>query len=265
MEKNLSELLNRNPNVRFLLNTNQYKIRSDSRFLVPFMVYEHNEIRFGFVDRNENIVIPAIYDKVYDDFNSEKDLVRVGKRFVIDCGTKEKPRQYTYFKCGIINSNGEELIACDKYESLYFASVERLVAHGNRLIQSGCSLIDMQENVIVPYGVYDCIYHFSHGFARTRSHLSGGDVTWGVIDDEGNTIIPCGVFGYIWDMNPKYPHIVVRRDGKNYTLPIEILRKIQQELKTTGSINTSVEEYLIYHQYLQRDFFRNEMISLDEE
>ena len=228
------------------------------------MIFDWNEIRYGFVDKDGNVVIPARYDKVFDDFNSEKDLVRVGKRYTINYGTEKKPRKYTYFYVGVINSKGEELIQCDKYDNLCFVSPTHLCAKGSRLVETGCSLIDIQGNTIVPSGIYSEIYHFIHGFARTRKNISGGGATWGVIDEEGNTIIPCGVFENIWDMDPKYAHIVVRRDGKNYTLSIEILRKLQRELKTTGSINTSVEEYLSYHQYLQRNFSVGEMISFDE-
>jgi hypothetical protein len=262
METTLSEILNKKSNVRFIVNKTQYNVRNDNRFLVPFMVYDHNEIRYGFVDKNENIVIPAIYDKVYDDFNCEKDLVRVGKRFVIDYGTKEKPRQYTYFKCGIINSKGEELIACDKYESLCFASTERLVAHGNRLIQSGCSLIDLQENVIVPYGVYDKIYHFSHGFARTRK--GGGCAEWGIIDEEGNVIIPNGKFSRIWEIKDEYPYVIVQLKSALYELPIEILKQAQLELKTTDSISIEIENHLKHRSYLQRECNNDEKIPIEE-
>lgn len=249
MEKTLSELLCKNPNVGFVVNHHQYNIKNDNRYLVPFMVYEHNEIRFGFVDKNENIVIPAIYDKVYDDFDSENDLVRVGKRFCVNYGTEKDPRIYYYFTCGLIDSKGYELIACGKYERLHFVSQNLLVAHGNRLVERGCALLDKNGNAIVEYGVYDEIYNFAHGFARMRDCRG-----WGVIDEEGDCIISSGIFNEIWNMDARYNRIVVKRDGVRYDVSIEVLQKMQEELKTKGQIVTSIDDYLNYEEYLQNDF-----------
>ncbi len=258
MEKTLTEL-EKNRSINILVHTNQYDIAQDNRYLVPFIMYEHNEIRFGFADKDENIVIPPKYDKVFDDFYNENDLVRVGKRFVIDYGTERKPRQYKYYYCGLINSSGEELISCNKYWELFYADPDKslLVAHGNR--QKGeCALINIHGEEIVPYGRFSEIYHFDWGFARTQNRNG-----WGVIDIEGNDIIPCGEFDEIWNLDPKYPHIVVQRGGVRYTLPIEVLIKLRQELKSTGSINTLVEQYLDYQDYLQRDFTHGITMSLD--
>lgn len=258
MEKTLSEL-EKNRSINILVHTNQYDISQDNRYLVPFVMYEHNEIRFGFSDKDENIIIPAKYDKIFDDFYSEDDLVRVGKRFVIDYGTEKKPRQYKYFYCGLINSSGDELIPCNRYWELFYVNLEKtlLVAHGNR--QKGeCALIDIHGVEIIPYGRYTDIYQFVFNFARTQNKNG-----WGVIDIEGNSIIPNGEFEEIWNLDPQYPHIVVQRAGVRYTLPIEVLIKLRQELKTTGSINTPVEQYLNYQQYLQRDFTRGVTMSLD--
>lgn len=250
MEKTLSELLDRRPNVNFIVNAGQYDLARDNRYLVPFMVYEHNEIRYGFVDKDENIVIPAKYDKVFDDFHNENDLVRVGKRFCINYGTDEKPRNYYYFSCGLINSKGEELIPCDKYESLYFALPQKLlVAHGSRLKEKGCTLLDVNGHRLIPMGEHKEIYHFVSGFARTQEAQG-----WGVIDEEGNIIIPSGKFEAIWDLDAQYSHIVVQRNGILYMLPISVLKELQQELKNTGVISTSVEQYLSYKQHLQVDF-----------
>ena len=260
MEKTLSELLDRRPNVNFIVNAGLYDLARDNRYLVPFMVYEHNEIRYGFVDKDENIVIPAKYDKVFDDFHNENDLVRVGKRFCINYGTDEKPRNYYYFSCGLINSKGEELIPCDKYESLYFALPQKLlVAHGSRLKEKGCTLLDVNGNQLIPMGEHTEIYHFVFGFARTQDAHG-----WGVIDEDGNIIIPSGEFEEIWNLDAQYPHIVVQRNGVRYTLPIEVLKKLQQELKATGAITTPVDQYLDYKQYLQRDFTRGTWMTFEE-
>ena len=124
--KHISEL---HRTVNVIADVRTYNLQEDERFLVPFMVYNHNEINYGFMDKDGNIIIRADYDKVFDDFYSEKDLVRVGKRFVINFGTEKKPKNYTYFYCGVINAKGEELIPCNKYRELYFTEDNLLIVH----------------------------------------------------------------------------------------------------------------------------------------
>ena len=244
--------------MKYIVNADQYVLSQDNRYLVPFIVYEHNEIRYGFVDKENNIVISAKYDKLFEDFYRENDLIRVGERFTVDYGTEKKPRQYTYFKVGVINSKGEELIPCDKYEELYFtANKTLLIAYGCRLIENGCALIDLQGNVLIPFGKYRRIGCVAYGFARFQD-----DHGFGVCDIEGNTIIPSGEFEMIWQIDEQYPTIVVQSKGIRYTLPIEVLKKLQQELKTTGVITTPVERYLDYEQYLQQDFTCGTVITV---
>lgn len=244
MEKNISKL----HSAQIVINATQYDVASDHRFLIPYMIYaggRESEIRFGFINKDGNIVIPAKYDKICEDFNNEQDLVRVGMRFSIKYGTSEKSR-YNYFHYGVIDSFGKELIPCDKYTELYFTlGKERLIAYYN----GGCALIDIQGREIIPYGKYRKIYDFVHGFARVLDAKG-----WGITDTEGNSIIDGGEFEEIWDLKEQYSTIVVKRKSVRYVLPFEMLRKLQEELVTTGCISTPVEEYLNFKAYLQHDF-----------
>lgn len=255
--ENISNYLQNNSSLNIIVDAHNYNIQDDQRFLVPFMIYEHNDIRFGFADRNGNIVIPAIYDKVFDNFNSETDLVRVGKRFIVDYGTKEKPRQYKYFYCGVINAHGEELIPCNKYRELYFTEDNLLIAHGERMGRE-CALIDLNGNEIIPYNRFSDIYHFVNGFARAKTL----EKKWIVIDLSGNAIIQEGEVDWIWNLSNGYPHIVVERNKRKYQIPFETLQKRQNELATQGMIITPIEECLVYKGYLQKDFTKAKSIEL---
>lgn len=55
-------------------------------------------------------------------------------------------------------------------------------------------------------------------------------------------------------MDARYNRIVVKRDGVRYDVSIEVLQKMQEELKTKGQIVTSIDDYLNYEEYLQNDF-----------
>jgi hypothetical protein len=257
--ENISDYLQNNSSLNIIVDAHNYNIQDDRRFLVPFMIYEHNDIHFGFADRNGKIVIPAIYDKVFDNFNSETDLVRVGKRFIVDYGTKEKPRQYKYFYCGVINAKGEELIPCNKYRELYFTEDNLLIVHGERM-GGECALIDLKGNEIIPYKRFSNIYPFVNGFARARTL----EKKWVVIDLSGNVIIQEGEVDWVWNLSNEYSHIVVERNKRKYQIPFETLQKRQNELATQGMIITPIEECLIYQEYLQKDFTKASSIELGE-
>ena len=244
--------------INIIADISIFDLSKDQRFLIPIMEYKYNNILFGFVDKNGKQIIQPIYDKIFDDFYCENDLIRVGKRFCVNYGTKNKPRNYYYFTCGIINSKGEEIIPCDTYEELYFtANRTLLIAYGSRFKQSGCALIDLQDNILIPFGKYSRIYSFAHGFARTLNQDG-----WGITDFEGNPIIHNGDFELIWDLNEKYRTFVVQKANVRYVLPFEVLKKIKDEIKTEGKVKTSVEDYLEYKDFLQHDFTQTEMIPL---
>lgn len=252
--KHISEL---HRTVNVIADVRTYNLQEDERFLVPFMVYNHNEINYGFMDKDGNIIVDAIYDKVFDNFYLESDLVRVGRRFVINFGTEKKPKNYTYFYCGVINAKGEELIPCNKYRELYFTEDNLLIVHGERMGRE-CALIDLNGNEIIPYNRFSDIYPFVNGFARAKTL----EQKWVVIDLSGNAIIQEGEVDCIWNLSNGYPHIVVERNKIKYQIPFETLQKRQNELATQGMIITPIEECLVYKGYLQKDFTKAKSIEI---
>lgn len=207
MDSSILKLLNIGWPVKIIVDAAQYDLEKDNRFLIPFIVYKHNEILFGFADKIGNIVISAKYDRVFDDFHNSDELVRVGRRVIIDCGAENNPRQYTYFRCGLINSKGEELISCERYMGLDFADDEKtlLIAYGNHREKYGCSLIDIFGNEIIPYGKYSRIERFYNGMARVRKNIGWHEEKYGLVNKRGEEIAPLGTgpssFG--WYRNPK--------------------------------------------------------------
>ena len=52
----ISELLETKKTVNILADIREYNLQVDQRFLVPFMVYDHNEIHYGFMDKDGKII-----------------------------------------------------------------------------------------------------------------------------------------------------------------------------------------------------------------
>lgn len=62
---------------KILVDRLHYDIKNDDRFLLPFTQNE----KIGFINKEAEIIIPASYQFVLDDFYHEKSLVRVGKTY----------------------------------------------------------------------------------------------------------------------------------------------------------------------------------------
>ena len=253
----ISNLLNNYKTVNILTDARNYNLQEDKRFLIPYTtICVQDDIKYGFVDKNGNVIIDAIYDIIYDDFYSADDIVRVGKRYVKDDGTKEKPNQYTYFHCGLINAKGEELIPFEKYDRIIFT-------HDNKLLivrkDFTDALIDIHENTIVPFGKYDVIRQFIQGFSRVRHKETKKHA---IIDTEGREIITENQFDTIWTPKEEYDSIIVVKNSIRYAVPYIWLEQLKKEIDETGNITTSLESLLTYEEPLQRDFSQN-AITID--
>jgi hypothetical protein len=176
---------------------------------------------------------------------------------VINFGTEKKPKNYTYFHCGIINARGEELIPCNKYRELYFTEDNLLIAYGERM-GGECALIDLKGNEIIPYNSFSNIYQYANGFARAMTL----EKQWVVIDISGNVIIQEGEVDRVWDLSNCYSHIVVEKNKRKYQISFETLQKRQNELVTQGTIITPIEECLIYEGYLQKDYTKVNSVEI---
>lgn len=252
IKQHLIDFSKNNTKVKIVVDIQNINLQLDQRFLVPFMVYKCNDICFGFADKHGNIVIPAVYDKVFDDFYSENDVVRVGRRYIIDYGTKEKPNQVTYFHQGMINSRGEEIIPIGKYNNIEYTNDRRLlIVNRNKEF----ALIDIFDNIVVPFGKYDIIGHFVKGFSRVRSK---GTNYYNIIDTHGHCIIPEGQFDNIWCPREQFNSIIVEKNSIRYSISYSLLEMLKKELDETGRIKTSLEDFLVYEEALQKNFLQNQ-------
>ncbi len=252
--KNITEL----KDVRFIVSPDKCDIKRDERLLIPFAAsdstLERNNgtwdspIKLGLADKNGLIVVPAQYDRIYDDFYFEEDVVRVGKSYTINYGTEEKPKLYDYMHVGIIDSTGKELIPCEKYRCIELTHChDRFIAY---IRSNKCALVDKYGNEVLPFGKIQKVYSVAYDFARALDVNNG----WCIFDMQGNIIIPGGMFDNIWNIEEKYDTIVVERQKVRYKIPFAVLRKCQEELRITGKITTNVEDFLNYETYMQKKF-----------
>lgn len=198
-------------NTRIIVPRLNYDIEKEKRILIPFQ----DGTKFGFADKEEQIVIPPSFDIVLDDFYHTKSLVRVGKYTAVGYERKTSaPATYTRIKLGLLKADGTFLLPIE-YDSIViplFSNCYTLYS-----LSKGYSVIDYQGNIIVPFGKYKYIDGFDTGLARVIGTTTNGiaDNGWGIIDEGGNENLK-PIYANIWNFYDKSRMFtkVIQTDGK---------------------------------------------------
>lgn len=173
---------------KILVNQWKYDIKNDDRFLLPFI----QDTKIGFVNKEAEIVIPASYQFVLDDFYHEKSLVRVGETYGYGFERKSStPAVYHRKRYGLLKSNGDLLLPIEFEDIVMPVFSNRIVL---RSYKQGYAVIDFNGNFIVPFGKYNYIDGYDTGVARVKlGKISNGlketDAQWGIIDENGTEIL----------------------------------------------------------------------------
>lgn len=175
-----------NKHTKVLVPLYQYDATKDKRYLIPFRQFD----KIGFMTREQEIVIPATFQLVLDEFNLEDDYVRVGIYYSEAYERKTiAPASYIRAHYGVIDSKGNFIIPME-YEHIWpsISCNSRLFTLSS--LKRGHSVVDNKGKVIVPFGTYSYIDGFDNGFARiktgkTTNGLKDSDSKWGIIDETG--------------------------------------------------------------------------------
>lgn len=186
---------------KILVNRLHYDINNDDRFLLPFV----QNAKIGFVNKEAEIIIPASYRFVLDDFYHEKSLVRVGETYGVAFERKTStPAVYLRERYGLLKTNGELLLPIE-YEGIVMPIFSNRIVL--RSYEKGYAVIDFNGNIIVPFGKYNYIDGFDRGVARvkqgkTTNGLQKSDAKWGIIDENGNEVLE-PIYNNIWNFYNK--------------------------------------------------------------
>jgi len=168
-------------NNRIIVNGKNYNIQNDNRLLIPF-IHENSNL-IGFINKRGHIRIACSYNSVYDDFYSVDDVIRVGSWAVT--GDKH------FFK-SVIKTDGKDLFKESFKDIIMSEDRQRFVVEN---FKGEWAVLNREKKEIVPYGRYDWIDGYKNGFARVKQGkiTNGkrlGEKLWGIIDSEGNEILP---------------------------------------------------------------------------
>lgn len=205
-----------NFNTRVIIAISDYNFDSDKRCLIPFQMGP----KFGFINKEKQIIIPPQFDIVLDDFYNENSLVRVGIHTAKAYERKTmNPTTSVIIRYGILKADGTFLVPIE-YEGI--AKPIWSNRYTLRSNSKGYAVIDYSGNIIVPFGKYDYIDGFDSGLARikagrTSNGLINSDSLWGIIDENGNENLKLE-YTNIWNFYGKDRTCtkVIKPDGKEF-------------------------------------------------
>ena len=200
--------------INVLIDISNYDLRNDKRQLIPFTTKVRNKRlsipKVGLIDCSGNIIIPPTYDIVYGDCSSELDIIVLGRANTNITKSGNNSVKYLFDAY-----NGYGHCIASSCLSIALSTDKKLIS----VEKDGHYVLNSQGVIIVPKGVYSWIDGFDHGFARVREgRITNGkivnDAKWGIIDKNGQEILPLE-YDDIWAFyGTETTFIVVEKDGK---------------------------------------------------
>lgn len=227
-------------NTKVLVPASSYDFNADARLLIPFTEGE----KIGFVNGNGEIVVRPQYNMYYGDCYSVGDLIKVS----IDnaYGTQRSGGNVSCYSrplFGIINYKGEVVLDTIYYSIQHATNNKKLLTVQNKKYQYG--VIDINGNEIIHFGKYDWIDGFDRGFSRVKAGrgtngLVESGVRWGIINEQGEEVLPLE-YDDIWSFYGKsYPAIIVVKNGVTSQIPLSLFEVISNDCSWPDTIR---EEY----------------------
>ena len=158
-------------------------------YLIPIKI----DGKYGFIDKDANLVINPLYDSYADDFDDDKSLVRVS----IDG------------KWGVIDVSGNNVLPLE-FQTVLISDNERLFTVSKNY---ETAVINDKGLVIVDYGEYDFVDGFDSGLARVRIGKK-----MGIIDSEGAVVLPV-YYDNVWNFYKKgRSDTKIEKDGRMFKM-----------------------------------------------
>jgi hypothetical protein len=200
--------------INVLIDISNYDLRNDKRQLIPFTTKMRNKRlsipKVGLIDCSGNVIVSPTYDIVYGDCSSELDIIVLGRANTNITKSDNNSVKYLFDAF-----NGYGHCIASSCLSIALSTDKKLIS----VEKDGHYVLNSQGVIIVPKGVYSWIDGFDHGFARVREgRITNGkivnDAKWGIIDKNGQEILPLE-YDDIWAFyGTETTFIVVEKDGK---------------------------------------------------
>ena len=208
--KKRNELNNRK--VKILVDASFYNFENDNCSVIPFF----QNLKWGAMNGKGEVIIQPKYDFVIPDPLTESGLIRVG--VILDPYNKQFANTdyapYYRHRVGLFDNSGKKVLG-PHYQGILisqdgnFISVENMEGH--------YGVLNIEGNVVVPFGKYSYIDGFDSGYARVRigNQTNGLFKTgkWGLINEKGEEVLPV-IYDQIWKFyGKKRSSTMIEKDG----------------------------------------------------
>lgn len=225
---------------KILVPASSFKLESESRLLIPFTSFD----KIGFMNKQGEVVVEPQYTMYYGDCYSPTDLIKVSINESYGfLKSNNQVKCYTSPLYGLMNYKGE-IVLDTMYRRLELAiGCGNLATVQNKELKYG--VIDLNGNVIVPFGRYDYIDGFDRGFARVLVNIptSPGNCKCGIINEQGEEVLPVE-YDRIWSFYGKpYDSIRVIHNGVSTNISFSSLTPLCNFLQTPTYICDDEDDY----------------------
>lgn len=203
---------------KIVFSATSERIAEDKRLLIP--IFQDGKI--GFINKDSKIVQPIAFNEYLGECYQTDDYVVVGKynNGETTSGTENTTNSHKLVY-GLIDAEGTIVLKLEYYHIFPSSDKKKIYTVENIKYQHG--VVDVNGNIIVPFGKYDWIDGFTNGFARVKkgkassNYINNGN-KWGIIDENGNEVLPVENDS-IWNFYNKPQHdIKIENKGTTYSV-----------------------------------------------
>ncbi len=179
----------RSGKVWIVADASSYNFEGDSRSVIPFV----SGLKWGAMNGTGEVIIEPKYDFIINDPLTNSGLIRVG---IIDLSKTyympaDSAPHYRY-RVGLFDSFGKKILDI-YYKGLIISQDGKLITAQNK--EGLYGVMNVEGNIIVPFGKYSYIDGFDKGLARVKignqtNGVANSGNKWGLINDKGEEVMP---------------------------------------------------------------------------
>lgn len=221
-----------NKSTKILVPASSYRLENDMRRLIPFTSGE----KIGFINKDGEIIVPPIYTMCYGDAYNDEDYIKVAIPYTYGFTRKSgSVATYSNFLYGLLDCNGKVV-----FEPIYRSMLPSI--GGNEVLFTvqredyQWGVIDTAGKEFVPFGKYNWIDGYDHGYTRVVGYQSSdrtnNTTKWGIINEYGEEVLPVE-YDNIWNFYDKSRHSTrVEKNGVAIEFQLMINPRLEKIIVT---------------------------------
>ena len=173
--------------VQIVCDINDFNLCKGKKDFFPFISYDgkqrkqndaffHLKHKWGLLNKNGEIVVEPQYDWISSEYIPGTNFIKVSQSYANSYNRKNRnPQMYFYTAYGLINSHGDVILPCE-YGMIDIWQRDKCIFITRkpgigRGDDGTVSIVDYEGKTIIPFGLYCYIEPFYKGLARCRRRI----------------------------------------------------------------------------------------------